>query len=383
MANPEHVEIVKQGAKAIAEWREKNPDTFLNLRGADLSRTNLSGAELSGRDLGSGLTSKQYAKAYQFHEEFVTTDLRQADLKDAVLRRTRLVSADLTGAHLERADLRDAVLHGASLMDATLDASDLRGAELNGAILDGASFVGTIFGLVKLCDVDLSKVHALETAKHHFPSHVDVMTLRNSKGSIPDEFLRNCGFMAWESLEAKLFDPALTPEQFADLQYKVFQERNRGPLCIGGVFISYSRDDAKFVDKVYERLRKEGIPAWLDRHDMVAGPLQTQVSRAIRLNDVVLLVLSKASIKSGWVENELDMARRKEKDENRDALCPVALDESWKAKVFSDDNPRRELWITLAQKNILDFSGWKTKSFDEQFGKLLRGMKIYYEPKKA
>ena len=97
---------------------------------------------------------------------------------------------------------------------------------------------------------------------------------------------------------------------------------------------------------------------------MVAGPLQKQVSRAIRLNDVVLLVLSEASIKSDWVENELDMARRKEKEENRDVLCPVALDESWKAKAFDLETDDRALWRTLTHKNILDFSGWKTKAFD-------------------
>ena len=116
-------------------------------------------------------------------------------------------------------------------------------------------------------------------------------------------------------------------------------ERNRGPLYIGGVFISYSHADAKFVDKVYERLGEEGASVWLDRHDMVAGPLQKQVSRAIRLNDVVLLVLSEASVKSDWVENELDMARRKEKEEKRDVLCPVALDDAWKAKAFGDWKP--------------------------------------------
>ena len=43
----------------------------------------------------------------------------------------------------------------------------------------------------------------------------------------------------------------------------------------------------------------------------------------------------------------------------------------------------RQLWRTLTHKNILDFSAWKTKAFDGQFDKLLRGMKIYYEPKKA
>ena len=63
-----------------------------------------------------------------------------------------------------------------------------------------------------------------------------------------------------------------------------------------------------FVDKIYARLKQEGANVWLDRHDMVAGPMQKQVFQGIRLNDVVLMVLSESSLKSDWVENELDMA---------------------------------------------------------------------------
>ena len=37
MANPEHVEIVKQGAGAIAEWGEENREVRLNLVTADLT----------------------------------------------------------------------------------------------------------------------------------------------------------------------------------------------------------------------------------------------------------------------------------------------------------------------------------------------------------
>lgn len=292
MANPEHVEIVKQGAEAILEWWAEH---------------------MFGR-----------------------LDLRKADL----------FAADVTKANLRGANLREAVL--------------------------GC----TIFG-----NLDLSVAKELESTRHEGPSTVGVDTLALSQGKIPAEFLRGCGFTSSQILDAKLYDPALTAVQIRDLQFRVFDERTRGPPYIGGVFISYSRADAKFVDKMYQRLGAEGIPTWLDRHDMVAGPLQKQVSRAIRINDVVLLVLSKSSINSDWVENELDMARRKEKDEVRDVLCPVALDDAWKSKVFGSEADDRALWRTLTHKNILDFSAGT--SFDGQFNKLLRGMKIYYEPQKS
>ncbi len=77
------------------------------------------------------------------------------------------------------------------------------------------------------------------------------------------------------------------------------------------------------------------------------------------------------------------MARNKEKSEGRAVLCPVALDDAWKAKVAAKDgpgDPSRPLWRTLTQKLVIDFSRWKTKAFDASFNKLLRGLKKNYGP---
>jgi TIR domain len=148
---------------------------------------------------------------------------------------------------------------------------------------------------------------------------------------------------------------------------------------IGGIFISYSWTDSAFVEKLYERLTKEGITVWLDRHEMVAGAMQKQVHGAIQSNDIVVIVISEASIQSDWVENELEMARKKEKAEDRDVLCPISLDDSWKSKMEQEE-PNRALWLTLKQKNILDFSKWKTKAFEPVYQKLVRGLKTYYQP---
>jgi len=78
------------------------------------------------------------------------------------------------------------------------------------------------------------------------------------------------------------------------------------------------------------------------------------------------------------------MARVKEKAERRAVLCPVAVNDYWKAKVATKDtpgDPRRALWRTL--KLIVDFSRWRTKAFDEVFGKLVRGLKVNYGPPSA
>jgi hypothetical protein len=82
-------------------------------------------------------------------------------------------------------------------------------------------------------------------------------------------------------------------------------------MDINRCVISYSWKDAKFVATLHDRLDKEGINTWLDRHDMVARTIQDQVWRAIQAHQVVSLVLSAASVESDWVEKELDMARQK------------------------------------------------------------------------
>ncbi len=71
----------------------------------------------------------------------------------------------------------------------------------------------------------------------------------------------------------------------------------------------------------------------------------------------------------------LDMARKREKTENRDLLCPISIDDAWKSKL-DDDASDRALWRTLMKKAIIDFS--PAADFETSFGKLLRGLKINY-----
>lgn len=170
---------------------------------------------------------------------------------------------------------------------------------------------------------------------------------------------------------AKLYDPDLTANDISNIVTEgVFAAQADGPTYIGGVFISYSHADAGLSDKLYQHLQEAGTSVWQDRHDMLAGDMNRQVLRELRRRDVVILILSEASVNSDWVEHELKEAR---KEEGRDVLCPIAVDDTWKAKL---DDPK---WGHVADKLILDFSTWKTKAFEPQFQKLLKGMKINYE----
>ena len=122
-------------------------------------------------------------------------------------------------------------------------------------------------------------------------------------------------------------------------------------------------------------LTEKGVRFWRDIHDAKAGRLETQIDRAIRQNPTVLLVLSKNSLNSDWVEHEVRKARELEKELGRDALCPIALDDSWK----SSNWPER-IMEQIKEYNILDFSSWQDSStFASTFAKLLSGLDLFYK----
>lgn len=126
MSNSTHVKIVLQGAHAIDAWREKHEYFVFDLKGANLERVDLSGADLSGAILeDANLT---YA------------DLSGSTFNETNLRGANLFSADLDRADFEHADLREAILEGASMEGTNFTQADLRGV----GRFPTAEFVGAV-----------------------------------------------------------------------------------------------------------------------------------------------------------------------------------------------------------------------------------------------
>jgi hypothetical protein len=128
MANPEHLEILKQGVETWNQWRQdiyrKKPD----LAGEDLSKAELWGIDFSGVNL-CGVNFKD-------------ADLRWANLKWARLSKAVLYRADLCDADLTGADLRRADLSYANCSNAIFKLVNLSEARLIKAVLDGATLTG-------------------------------------------------------------------------------------------------------------------------------------------------------------------------------------------------------------------------------------------------
>jgi len=340
VANKEHLKILREGVKAWNVWRRnQNPELRPGLHGTDLRTAELSGAELS--------------------------------------------HADLSGANLYGANLRLAVLHEADLTGAILNSADLSGADVTNADLTGATFAGaklssSSFAQTLVTSVDLSGTKGLGSASHFAPSVVSTDTLTKSKGKIPDVFLRGCGLNDWQIAAAKLENPDLNSQQVTDISYEIDRLRGESPIQISPIFISYSRTDSDFADALEPRLNDKRIRFWRDIHDMVAGPIEEQLERAIEVNRIMLLVLSRDSIESDWVESEVIRAREIAKERKEHVLCPIAIDDSWKTCPWE-----RKLRVQVEKYNILDFSKWQDAGeLDKAFQKLIEGLGIFY-PKSA
>lgn len=265
MANPEHLEILKQGVEVWNRWRKEHREIIPDLRGA-----NFSGVYLEG------------------------VDLLSASLIGANFSGADLFNADLRGAFLVSADFSNANLSFVSLISA-----DLKLADFTGVTLNYTSFGGN----------DLSRVKGLETAIHQGPSPIDTETLYKSGGNIPETFLRGCG----------------VPEVFITYLRSLVTR----PVQFYSCFISYSSKDQDFANRLHVDLQSMGVRCWFAPEDLKIGDrIRDSIDESIRLRDKLLLVLSESSIASDWVEHEVESALEEERHRGRAILFPIRLDDA-------------------------------------------------------
>ncbi|HKO54482.1 MAG TPA: toll/interleukin-1 receptor domain-containing protein [Thermoanaerobaculia bacterium] len=401
MAHSYILERLANGVAAWNKWRQTSGYFTIDLSNISLINGNFDGIDLRDADIaGSDLTACSLRRANLLNARLNGANLSRATLTNATLdgailddcrathanlsdmamrptpddiaRRGRIPSAKravlqnaiLTRSLIERADLTDADLSGAHLAATVIDGCVLRGTNLRGAI----------FGQTRLANVDLSVANGIDQIEHSGPSIIDFTALRLSHGNLSSHFLRDCGLSDPEIIFAQLYDTSLSAGAVTDLLYDLDRKIGSMPIQISPVFISYSRSDSSFVERLEGEFRRRGIRYWRDVHDLTAGRLDRQIGDALRLNPTVLLVLSMASIHSDWVEWEAAEARKLEKELGRDVLCPLALDDAWETAAWSGP-----LAHQIRNYNVLNFSSWlDDRSFRVQAEKLMRGLKRYY-----
>jgi hypothetical protein len=154
MADPKHVEILRQGAKVWNAWREDNAKVRPILSGADLDGIDINGANLDIADLDHAKIRGATAKSATFNE----TNLYKADLSRTLLAYANLLRADLGGTKLIGTNLSEAFLGGVNFEGADLTTADLSSADLRGANFFRANLTGA-----KLNRANLSGAQMVES----------------------------------------------------------------------------------------------------------------------------------------------------------------------------------------------------------------------------
>jgi TIR domain len=96
------------------------------------------------------------------------------------------------------------------------------------------------------------------------------------------------------------------------------------------VFLSYSRSDKKRALTFQKNLEQHGIGVWRDEKEIhvgssVIGRIATGIAKE---SDFMVLLMSRTSLSSNWVEHEVAQALTREHANDGTYLLPVRLDDS-------------------------------------------------------
>lgn len=95
------------------------------------------------------------------------------------------------------------------------------------------------------------------------------------------------------------------------------------------VFISHASADKPFVFRLAFELLAEGVPVWLDKWELGPGdPLITSLDSALDGSAQVLVVMSRNSSATRWVEHEVQKTLEAEERLGQRLLVPVRIDDS-------------------------------------------------------
>jgi uncharacterized protein YjbI with pentapeptide repeats len=230
MANPKHIEILKQGAGVWNKWISTHPRNQTDLSNADLSYVNF--------------------------------------------RHVILNNTDLRYANLSNADLSGSVIYGVNLNNANLSAADLTNCALG----------GTTFG-----DVDLSETKGLESVRHIYPSTIGIDTIYKSRGEIPEVFLRGCGVP--DEFITYMRSLTVQPIQFYScfISYsnkdEEFARRLYSRMRDEHLRVWFAPEDIKGGQKLHEQIERaiqvhDRLLLILSEHSMQSDWVMTEVLRA-------------------------------------------------------------------------------------------------------
>src|SRR4029453_1645268 len=89
---------------------------------------------------------------------------------------------------------------------------------------------------------------------------------------------------------------------------------------MASIFLSYSHEDARRAQRLTQALQDAGHRVWYDQHIHAGRRFSKDIDEALKGADLVIVLWSKASIDSAWVQDEAAYGR------DRGRLVPVLID---------------------------------------------------------
>ena len=89
---------------------------------------------------------------------------------------------------------------------------------------------------------------------------------------------------------------------------------------MASIFLSYARDDLPAATRIAAALESAGHSVWWDQHLSAGSRFSKEIDAALRAADLVVVLWSRSSIESAWVQDEAAFGR------DHDRLLPLALD---------------------------------------------------------
>lgn len=320
-----------------AHWEDKIINEAPDFRAANLEGEVLSGIDLKNND---------FRAAILRNVEFVGCDLSEVNFADA----------DLSGANFRNAKLENVDFSNANLSRANFYKASLLEAVFTGSNLFMTNFREASIGKIVFAELEMETCVGLDSVKHTAPSSIGVECLYQAGASLPIQFLKGIG------LSQILID------------YLPDLVQAGRPIQFHSCFISYSHEDEVFARKLWSNMRNERIRVWYAPEEMKGGKkLFEQIERAIHLHDKLLIVLSKSSIASNWVQTEIRRARRQEKLDGKRKLFPIRVCDMQTLKEWEcfDSDSGLDIAQEIREFFIPDFSDWKSEEkFKDEFKNL-------------
>ena len=79
------------------------------------------------------------------------------------------------------------------------------------------------------------------------------------------------------------------------------------------IFLSYSNEDRECVEPLVAKLEDAGYSVWWDKHLLGGTVFSEKIETEIERSELVVVVWTRASVKSQWVADEAEIGKRHSK----------------------------------------------------------------------